>query len=580
MLVPRRSALAICVAASIASLVVIPGCGGSGDAASTAPAVEAADAVYTNAKVVTVDDKNSLAEAFAVKDGRFMAVGSSADVSKLVGPSTKVVNMGGRTVLPGLVDGHIHDAGGGPNIDLSKTRSIAELLDAIRVAVAAAPAGKLLESNPDWYHAQLNERRMPTLAELDSVAPNNPLVVHRGGLTSILNSAALAQFNITAATPQPVGGIIDKDGNGNLTGVLINAAQNLVTLPPAPAFDAAALATWQSKLNALGVTSVRVPGSFTGSDVPTVYGLIRQLQKDGKLNLRFQLLLDSRVNTAAKAQAIRTAAKLPAGSGDDWVRIWGVKTYIDGGFEGGFMTQPYAEPYGKGGTYYGLPLVTAQEHKDVVSDWAASNYRVAVHVVGDAALDLVLGVWEQLDQAKPGAVKGWTIEHAFVVRPDQYARLRALGVKLSVQTHLYYAAPVIAQQWGRARTEQVTPVKTFMDEGFTLTGGSDSPLVLNPFVSMYHFITRDTINDGVYGADQRIDRVAALRMYTINFAKLNNEAASKGSIEAGKFADFVAIGSDFMTIPEAEIKNVKVAATYVSGREVYKADGVQFGTAP
>lgn len=579
MLMPRRNALAICIAVSIAALVTIPGCGG-GSNGYAVPLVDAADAVYTNAKVVTVDDKNSVTEAFAVKGGRFMAVGTNTEILTRVGPATKVVNLGGRTVLPGLVDGHIHDVGGGPNIDLSKTRSISELLDAIRRAVATAPPGKLLETNPDWYHAQLNERRMPTLAELDSVAPNNPLVVHRGGLTSILNSVALAKFNITASTPQPTGGIIDKDSNGNLTGVLINAAQNLVTLPPAPAFDATALQAWQAKLNALGVTSARVAGSFTGSNVPTVYGLVRQLQKDSKLNLRFQLLLDSRVNTAAQAKAIRTAANLPPGSGDDWVRIWGAKTYIDGGFEGGFMTQPYAEPYGKGGTYFGLPLVTAQEHKDVVSEWATNNYRVAVHVVGDAALDQVLGVWEQLNQAKPGAVKDWTIEHAFVVRPDQYARMRALGVKLSVQTHLYYAAPVIAQQWGRARADQVTPVKTFMDEGFTLTGGSDSPLVLNPFVSMYHFITRDTINDGVYGVNQRVDRIAVLRMFTINFALLNNESASKGSIEAGKLADFVALKSDYMTVPEAEIKNVSVAATYVDGRQVFKDAGVEFGSTP
>lgn len=268
---------------------------------------------------------------------------------------------------------------------------------------------------------------MPTLAELDSVAPNNPLVVRRGGLTMILNSAARAKFNITAATPQPTGGIIDKDANDQLTGILINAAQNLVTLPPAPPYDAAALQAFQQKLNALGLTSVRIAGSFTGSNVPTVNGLIRQLQKDGKLTLRFQLLLDSRVNTADQARAIRTAANLPPGSGDDWARIWGTKTYVDGGFEGGFMTQPYAEPFGKSGTYFGLPLVTAQEHKAVVSEWADNSYRVAVHVVGDAALDQVLGVWEQLDKAKPGAVKDWTIEHAFVVRSDQYARMRALG---------------------------------------------------------------------------------------------------------------------------------------------------------
>lgn len=574
MYMPKRNVMGACMAVSIAALTAIPGWGRNDHQ------VDVADAVYTNAKVLTVDDKNTVAEAFALKDGRFVAVGTKVDILKRVGPDTKIVNLGGRTVVPGLADGHMHDVGGGPNIDLSKTRSIAELLDVIRSAVATAPPGKVLRTNSDWNQAQLNERRLPTLAELDSVAPNTPLVVHRGALASMLNSVALSKFNITASTPQPAGGIIEKDRNGKLTGVLINAAQNLVTLPPAPAFDATALQAFQAKLNALGVTSVRIAGSFTGSDVPTLHGLLRTLQKNGKLSLRFQLLLDSRVNTAAKAQAIRTAANLPPGSGDDWARVWGAKTYVDGGFEGGFMTQPYAEPYGKGGTYFGLPLVTAQEHKDVVSEWAANSYRIAVHVVGDAALDQVLGVWEQLDKAKPGAVKDWVIEHGFVVRPDQYARMRALGVKVSVQTHLYFAAPVIAQQWGRARAEQVTPVKTLMDQGFTLTGGSDNSLVLNPFVSMYHFITRDTLNDGIYGVNQRADRVAVLRMFTINFAKLNNETASKGSIEVGKLADFVALESDFMTVPESEIKNIKVAATYVNGRQVYKAADVQLGSAP
>ncbi|MEJ8815988.1 amidohydrolase [Variovorax ureilyticus] len=580
----RRTTL-LTLAAAVASMLaaMAAGCGGGGSnsaglaTAAAPPGAVTADAVYTNAKVLTVDASDTVAEAFAVKDGRFLAVGSQSELNSYIGANTAVVDLGKRTVVPGLGDGHLHDVGGGPGIDVSQVRSIAQMLATISMAVAKAQPGELLISNPDWYHGQLDERRMPTRAELDSVAPNNPLVLLRGGLTAVLNSAALSKFNITESTVSPQGGIIEKDVNGHLTGVLINAARSLMTLPPDPPFDSTRMQAFQQKLNALGVTSVRIPGAFTGTKVPAAYKLIRQLQNEGKLTLRFDMLLDSRVGTAQDVQQISDAADMPPGSGDDWARVWGAKTYVDGGFEGGFMTEAFEEPYGQHGTYFGLPLFTADQHEAVVSAWAQRKYRVAVHVVGDAALDQVLTSWEKLDKASPGIVKGWVIEHALVARSDQIPRIKALGVQLSLQPHLYYAAPILAGLWGRARADVVVRTKEFSDAGFEVAGGSDSPLVLNPFLTMYHFVVRDTVNDGIYGASERISRPAALRMFTSNFAKLNNEQDIKGSIEKGKLADFAVLTSDYLTIPDAQIKTLTPVATYVGGREVYRNNAVTFG---
>ena len=541
--------------------------------ACTGSVVASADTIYVNAKVLTVDAKDSIAEAFSVKDGKFLAVGTRAEIEKHASPNAKVVDLAGRTVIPGLNDGHLHGVGGGPGIDLSKTRTISEVLAQISAALEKVKPGEIVQSNSDWHEAQLKEVRMPTIAELDSVAPNNPLVLHRGGLTAILNTAALKKWNITAGKVSPPGGLIGTDATGKLNGLLINNARSLMTLPPRVPFDADALLKIQSKLNSLGITAVRIPGTFTGTTVPKAYTLIRELQKQDKLTLRYQMLLDSRspVSTVEEVQKIMINANLKQGEGDEWMRIWGVKMTVDGGFEGGFMSKPYSEPYGKGGSFFGLPLIKAPAYEAVSREWAKNNYRTAVHVVGDAALDMVLTTWEKMDHERPGAVKGWAIEHAFVIRPEQFDRIKALGAVLSVQAHLFVAAPVLSRYWGHDRAEHVTPVRAFLDKGFKLAGGTDSSNnPVNPFWAMYHFITRDTINGGVYGASERATRQEVLRMFTINNVELNTETSTKGSIETGKFADFVVISDDYLNIPESAIENLRAEATYVAGRQVYR----------
>jgi predicted amidohydrolase YtcJ len=235
-----------------------------GTMATSVASAQTADAVFVNGKVFTADGGSTLAQGFAIKDGRFIAVGSPDALRQHVGPATKVVDLGGRFVTPGLADGHLHNEGGGPGIDLSATRSLADLLAAVERAAKAAPGDAVLVSNSDWHEAQLKEQRLPTARELDRVAPDHPLVLVRGGHEYVLNSAALRKWSITKDTPSPAGGEIGKDADGELNGELVDNAKGLVTLPRPGAITVENVLTTQRKLNAYGITSVRIPGSYRG----------------------------------------------------------------------------------------------------------------------------------------------------------------------------------------------------------------------------------------------------------------------------------------------------------------------------
>jgi hypothetical protein len=236
------------------------------------------------------------------------------------------------------------------------------------------------------------------------------------------------------------------------------------------------------------------------------------------------------------------------------------------------------EPYGRGGKFRGIQVVPSADYTAVVLELNRQGWRVATHAVGDAAVDQVLAAYESADKERSIRDRRWAIEHLFIGRPDHYPRIRALGVVVSAQDHLYLAAPSMAKYWGRARAEQVTPVRTFLDEKLLVAGGTDSPVIpYNPFWAMYHFITRDTISDGVYGATQRITREEALRIYTINNARLTFEESIKGSIEPGKLADLVVLSADFLSVPESAVPSIRPLATMVGGRFVYAASPDELG---
>jgi predicted amidohydrolase YtcJ len=541
-------------------------------ALAASAAAQPADLVVLDGKIFTADGKSSIAQAFAVKDGHFLAVGRSRDIRRHVGAGTTVVNLHGRFVAPGLADGHFHNEGGGPGIDLSQARSLADLFKTLKAAAAKAKPGDILVSNADWHEAQLKEKRLPLATELDRAAPDNPVVLVRGGHEMILNGVALKKWNITRDTVSPEGGGIGKGGDGAPNGELIDNARQLVTLPPAPPVTEDEVLRTQRTLNAYGITAVRIPGAYKG-ELFADYKLLKQAHDGGRLTLRYIVYLPGfGTRDPVKIRDMIEKSGLKQDEGDDWLRIGGVKLLVDGGFEGGHMSAPYAEPYGKGGKFSGVTVVPTENYIAVVREVHRLGWRVATHAVGDAAVAEVLDGYEAANADRPIAGERWTIEHAFIVRPDLLARMKTLGLMVSAQDHLYLAAPAMKKYWGKARAAEVTPVKTFLDDGFLVAGGTDSPVVpFNPFWELYHFLTRDTISDGVYGGDQRIaSRPTLLRMVTINYAKMIGEEKTKGSIEPGKLADFAVLSDDFLTIPPKRILKIKALATYVGGKEVYR----------
>ena len=544
--------------------------GSLGDAAGQG--VLPADTVFINGKVFTADTQSAIVQAFAVKDDRFVAAGSDAAIRVYQGPATKIVDLHGRLVVPGLADGHLHNEGGGPGIDLSQARTLADLLAAVATAAKSANPGDLIVSNADWHEAQLKEKRLPLARELDEAAPKNPVVLVRGGHSMILNTVALRKFNITRDTQQPEGGVIRKGPDGEPNGELFDNAKKLVEVPrPKPVSLDDVLAT-QRKLNAYGITAVRIPGAYRGNMLAD-YKLIDEARRKGLLTLRYSILLPGfGTRDPAKIRQLIETWGVKQGEGDDWVRIWGIKLLVDGGFEGGHMSQPYEEPYGEGGKYVGLTVVPPDDFMAVVKELHRLGWRVTTHAVGDAALDEVLDAYEAANAERPIGTERWAIEHAFLAGPSEIQRMKKLDLILSVQDHLYLAAPALEKYWGRARADRVTPLKTYLDNDFLVVGGTDSPVVpFNPFWEMYNFLTRDTIAGGVFGPAERVtSRATLLRMITINYAKLIGEERTKGSIEPGKLADFAILSEDILTVPAQRIRDTKALATYVGGKLVYQ----------
>jgi predicted amidohydrolase YtcJ len=545
--------------------------------ATSGASAQIAEAVFVNGRVFTADGGSTLAQGFAIGDGRFIAVGSSDAMRQYVGAGTRIVDLAGRFVTPGLADGHLHNEGGGRGIDLSGARSLADLFAAVERAAKAAPSDAVIISNSDWHEAQLKEQRLPTAKELDRAAPDHPLVLVRGGHEYVLNSAAFRKWSISKDTASPEGGEIGKDADGELNGELVDNARSLITLPPPGAVTEENVLTTQRKLNAYGITSVRIPGSYRGEFFSALNAML-DARKAGALTLRYNVYLPgSGVREIERMREMLARSPLKQDDGDEWVRIGGVKLLVDGGFEGGHMTKPFIGELGRKGTYFGITVVPPAQYTAIVKMLNAGGWHVTTHAVGDAALDEVLDAYEAADAERPIAGRRWAIEHLFVSRPDQIARLKKLDVVLSVQDHLYLAAPSLKRYLGADRASQITPVKTYLEQGFLVVGGTDSPVVpFNPFWAFYHFLTRNTITDGVYGENERVaSRVDLLRMITINYAKLTGEADIKGSIEPGKLADFAVLSDDLLTVPEQKIPLIKALATYVGGKEVYRDPSYQ-----
>jgi predicted amidohydrolase YtcJ len=536
--------------------------------ASAQPGTGPVDLVLYNGRIITVDPRFSIAQAVAIGGDRIVAVGDDATVRARAGAAIRQIDLGGRAVVPGLMDNHLHGAGGGPGVDLSRARSLEEVYAAIAARQRAAPRGEVLVSNSDWHEAQLQEQRLPLRDDLDRIAPEQPVVLVRGGHEFIVNSAALRRWNIDEKTPEPEGGRLTRYSDGRLNGELVDAAKSLVKLPPPPSrsrdAQIAARVEDYKKLHAAGLTTVRHPGIQVDD-----YRLLQEMQRRGVLTMRVHALLRPGGDRAAVTRVLDESG-VRQGEGDARLRIGGVKLAVDGGFEGGLMREPYEEPWGERGAFRGLQTVDRDAFINTVRMVNQRGWRVATHAVGDAAIDLVLDAYERAHADKPITAQRWSIEHAFIGRPDHLPRLKALGVAMAVQDHLYLAGPSLVRYWGPARGGLTTPVRMYLDAGLPVSSGTDAPVVpYPPLWTIYHFVTRDTIAGGVFGADQRVTPEEALRMATIGNAWLMMEEREKGSIEVGKLADLVVLSDDPLTTPAPRVRDATVLMTLVGGTIVH-----------
>jgi len=524
------------------------------------------DLILHNGAIVTLDPEVGDVSALAMLGGRVTAAGPDRDVISLRGPDTEVIDLEGRTVVPGLADNHFHALGGGPGVDLSGARTMSEVLGAIAVRAGETEPGELVLTNSNWHEGQLAEQRLPLRDDLDRAAPDHPVVVVRGGHEFILNSMALERFGIGEDAVSPPGGRIGRYDNGRLNGELVDRAKDPVRLPP-PEIEgdpAERLLDALRTMSGLGVTSLRIPGAS-----PEQFALYRRLAEEDRLPMRIDFLFRLRMAPEGVRATVESWGVAPD-FGSGLLTVGGVKLGVDGGFEGGWMREPYEEPWGRGGTFFGLQTMPTDVFRGVVRELNSLGWRVATHAVGDAAIDLVLDAYEQADARHPIRDRRWTVEHGFIPAPDHFERLRALGITVTAQNHLFVAAPSLVDYWGAERAALTTPVGLYVAERIPVSLGTDSPVIPhNPFHVLYHFATRGTLSAGVMGAEYAVTREEALRLMTVGYAYQVFAESERGTLAPGMAADLTVLSGDYRTVPDDEIGDLVSLLTIVNGRIVH-----------
>jgi predicted amidohydrolase YtcJ len=559
----KRTVTAATILAPLTVMLILATCG--------TPANESPDLVLHNGKIVTLDGDSLIAQAVALEGDRIVGVGANEDVLSSAGDETELIDLDGKTVVPGFADNHYHHIGGGPGVDLSSTRRLSEVLEAIAARAGETPQGTVIFTNRDWHEGQLDEQHRPYRDDLDAAAPEHPVVVVRGGHEYILNSVALAKWGIDESTEIPEGGSIGRYDDGRINGELVDSAKSLVELPAEASaganYEPESLLAEHRRLNEAGLTSIRYAGGNK-----ELYDGLSELRDRGDLTVRASVLFRLTPSVAPdRLDEVIGAWGVGPDDGDEWLRVGGIKLGVDGGFEGGWMREPYLEPWGEEGTYYGLQTFPTVPYVRMVRALNQRGWRVATHAVGDAAIDLVLDGYQMANEDRSIDGRRWAIEHGFIVSEDQFPLIKELGLAVSGQHHLYVAGPSLVNYWGADRAHRVTPVRSYLDAGIPVSLGSDSPVVpYPPLWILYHFITRDTISAGIMGDHQRLSREEALRAMSRGYAYLTFEEGLKGSIEPGKLADLVVLPEDILTCSPERIRDMDVSMTIVGGEIVYR----------
>ncbi len=553
---------------------------------------QTADLILINGKILTVDAKDSVAEAIAISAGKITAVGSNEAVKKLAAKDTRVIDLHGRTATPGLIDSHCHfqEAAVLYDVEVSgpSIKSIADVLKLVKQKVATTKPGEWIRGS-GWDEGKFAELRYLYASDLDQVAPNNPVwMEHTTGHYGTANSAAMKLAGLTRATKDPPAGTIDRDAKGEPTGVLKESAQLLVRslIPPyTHEQERNGLLRIMSDFNKEGMTAVKNPGI-----VPADWDLYRELLGEHKLTVRiFALWLGgTTVNTAREALKHIEALPKPPQSFDGLLLSGGVKIFMDG--SGGARTAWMYDDWNKGYTgkdtgNHGYPNTDPDVYRQMVRMIHDAGIHVSTHAIGDHAIDWVVDTYAQVLKEKP--TKG--LRHGIIHcnEPTDHAietmaRLEKeydAGYPELQAPFMWWIGDNYAGNLGPQRALRLIPLKTFADKGIRWGGGSDYPVTPYPArYGLWSSIERKTLK-GVYGSQpfgtaESVDVHTALRSYTAWAARQLFLEDKIGSIEPGKEADIAVWDRDPYTIPADELRNLKCELTLVQGRTVYAAKNI------
>jgi predicted amidohydrolase YtcJ len=561
-------------------------------AGSHSVAAEPPDLILHHGKIVTVDGGFRIAEALAVRGDRIVAVGTNTEVQSLAGPATQSIDLAGRMVIPGLCDSHVHATGAAmyefdhpvPEMD-----TVGDVLQYIANRANQLEPGQWVIVN-QVFITRLRDQRYPTRKELDAAAPKNP-VMFRTGPDCALNSLALELSGIDKdfRIPEGESGLIERDESGEPTGILRNASRFVKSKSPDRSATADDRREQLRKLladyNAVGITSIADRSASDGG-----IESYQALKDRGELTCRVFLSygVNGQGSWESIEKGIQKAADHPLHQYDPWLWLRGIKVFLDGGMLTGsaFMRQPWgvSEIYSiTDPEYRGLQFIPAEPLERMARFALERDLQFTAHSVGDGAVHALIEAYAAINRDLPVRDRRPCITHCNFMSAEAIAKMQELGIVADLQpAWLWLDGATLHKHFGPERLAYFQPYKSIFDAGVIVGGGSDhmqkigslrSVNPYNPFLGMWIAVARQPRRmDGPLRPEQRITREQALRLYTINNAWLTFEEREKGSLEAGKLADFVVLSDDLLTCSEEQIKEISAVATYVGGQRVFPTD--------
>ena len=529
-----------------------------------------AELLIRNAKIITMDRTHSIVTSMAIRDSHILAVGSDAELAPCAGPRSQSLDLQGHVVLPGLIDVHTHALEWAKNVlrndvdpGYPKVHSIAEITKLITERASTLPSGKWIRG-AGWDESKLAEHRYITRKDLDAVAPNNPVwLEHFTGHLGVANTRALELAHLTRETPTPSGGVIDKDGSGEPTGVLKDNAQSLVqALLPHDPSDLALKAVRLVTQRALEVGLTTIHDICLPADSMRAY---QQARREAWLKLRVQMA--PLVSSVAEAQALANGG-VYTGFGNDFLKLGAVKMFADGGMAA--KTIAVYEPAAGEPGNLGLLIWKPEDMQKAQHILAGAGWQLETHAIGDRAMDEVLDSYQSVMKDLGLKEPRFRIVHAGLSTPPIQKRLRELHALVDGNPAFVYWLGAFFPKYGAQRVRWTYPAKSYIENRIVAAGTSDVPVTpISPWWGIWALVARRDMQSGqILAPEERVTILEALEMYTRNPAYTGFEENQKGSLEPGKLADFIVVDRDVLSVPTDELKDVQVLKTFVGGELV------------